>query len=241
AVGPAAGRSVAAASAGPQFLFQRLLLGESPPFWQVLAYDLVLILAVFTPGIMLFAMFAIWWERKVAGHMQSRLGPNRVGPFGLLQSLADGIKLLTKEDLIPKDADALLFRLAAYLAFAPAFAAFLALPFGPNFTFEPRLSVGVFWILAILSVEVMGVILAGWASNNKWSIYGAMREACQMVSYEIPLGISIIIGLMAAGTLNMVRLGHIQGGGIHTWLIYRNPFVFFSFFCYFVASLASNK
>ena len=93
----------------------------------------------------------------------------------------------------------------------------------------------------MLSVEVMGVILAGWASNNKWSIYGAMREACQMVSYEIPLGISIIIAVMAAGTLNMVQLGHLQGGGIHTWLIFKNPFIFASFFCYFVASLASNK
>ncbi|HEY8665687.1 MAG TPA: complex I subunit 1 family protein, partial [Tepidisphaeraceae bacterium] len=118
---------------------------------------------------------------------------------------------------------------------------FLALPFGPNLTFEPRLSVGVFWILAILSVEVMGVILAGWASNNKWSIYGAMREACQIVSYEIPLGISIIVGVMAAGTLNLVQLGHMQAGGIHTWLIFRNPFVFLAFFTYFVASLASNK
>jgi len=117
----------------------------------------------------------------------------------------------------------------------------VALPFGPDFTFEPRLNVGVFWILAILSVEVMGVILAGWASNNKWSVYGAMREACQMVSYEIPLGISIIVGIMAAGTLNMVQLGHLQGGGLHTWLIYRNPFTFAAFFVYFVASLASNK
>jgi NADH-quinone oxidoreductase subunit H len=173
--------------------------------------------------------------------MQSRLGPNRVGPIGILQSLADGIKLILKEDLVPKDADWLLFRLAPYLAFAPAFAAFVALPFGPDFTFEPRLNVGVFWILAILSVEVMGVILAGWASNNKWSVYGAMREACQMVSYEIPLGISIIVGIMAAGTLNMVQLGHLQGGGLHTWLIYRNPFTFAAFFVYFVASLASNK
>src|SRR4051794_16565358 len=229
------------ANAASQFLFQRLLLGDSPPMWQVLAYDVALILMVFTPAIMLFAMFAIWWERKVAGHMQSRLGPNRVGPYGLLQSLADGIKLILKEDLVPHNADVILFRMAAYLAFAPAFAAFLALPFGPNLTFEPRLNVGVFWILAILSVEVMGVILAGWASNNKWSVYGAMREACQMVSYEIPLGISIIIGVMAAGTLNMVQLGHMQSGGIHTWLIFRNPFIFLSFFCYFIASLASNK
>ncbi len=205
------------------------------------AYDLLLVGAVFLPAVSLIAMFSIWWERKVAGHIQSRLGPNRVGPIGLLQSIADGAKLILKEDLVPKDADGYLFRLAPYLAFAPAFAAFLALPFGPNMTFEGRLNVGVFWILAILSVEVMGVILAGWASNNKWSVYGAMREACQMVSYEIPLGISIIVGIMAAGTLNMVQLGHLQAGGIHTWLIYRNPFAFIAFFVYFVASLASNK
>src|SRR3954469_1293949 len=226
------------------FFFQSLIfdkLGVSDSILARVLFDTVVILAVFIPAVMVFAMFAIWWERKVAGHMQSRLGPNRVGPIGILQSLADGIKLLTKEDLLPKDADGVLFRLAPYLAFAPAFAAFLAIPFGPNLCFEPRLNVGVFWILAMLSVEVMGVILAGWASNNKWSVYGAMREACQMVSYEIPLGISIIVGVMTAGTLNMVTLGHIQAGGIHTWLIYRNPFVFAAFFVFFIASLASNK
>src|SRR5947207_1956151 len=216
-------------------LVQDLLFGDVPGPLVNLIYSVVIIGVVFISTAMLIAMFSIWWERKVAGHIQSRLGPNRVGPIGLLQSLADGIKLLTKEDLLPRDADGLLFRIAPYLAFAPAFAAFLALPFGPDMTFEPRLAVGLFWILAILSVEVMGVILAGWASNNKWAIYGAMREACQMVSYEIPLGISIIIGVMAAGTLNMVKLGELQGGGIHTWLIFKNPFVFLSFFCYFVA------
>ena len=222
-------------------LVQDLLFGDVPGPLANLIYSTVIIGVVFISAAMLIAMFSIWWERKVAGHIQSRLGPNRVGPIGLLQSLADGIKLILKEDLVPKDADKLLFRLAPYLAFAPAFAAFVALPFGPDFTFERRLNVGVFWILAILSVEVMGVILAGWASNNKWSVYGAMREACQMVSYEIPLGISIIVGIMAAGTLNLVALGHLQGGGIHTWLIYRNPFTFAAFAVYFVASLASNK
>ena len=224
--------------------FQSLIfdgLGIDPSPGAVFVYSVALVAMVFIPCVLLFAMFAIWWERKVAGHIQSRLGPNRVGPIGLLQSLADGIKLILKEDLIPKDADRLLFRLAPYLAFAPAFAAFLALPFGPNLTYEPRLNVGVFYILAILSVEIMGVILAGWASNNKWSVYGAMREACQMVSYEIPLGISIIVGVMAAGTLNMVALGHIQGGGIHTWLIFRHPFALLAFGVFFVASLASNK
>jgi NADH-quinone oxidoreductase subunit H len=96
-------------------------------------------------------------------------------------------------------------------------------------------------LLAILSVEVIGVILAGWSSNNKWSMYGAMREACQMVCYEIPLGISIIIGVMTAGTLSLIQLGNLQGGGIHTWIIFRNPFVLAAFAVYFVASLASNK
>ena len=217
--------------------FFEIVLGRPLHVWE----ELIVIAAVFIPGVLLFAMFAIWWERKVAGHIQSRPGPNRVGKFGMLQSLADGIKLILKEDLAPQDSDRILFRLAPYLSFAPVFAAFLALPFGPNFTFEPRLNVGVFWILAILSVEVMGIILAGWASNNKWAIYGAMREACQMVSYEIPLGLSIVVGVLAAGTLNMVELGHLQGGGIHTWVIFKNPFVFASFFVYFIASLASNK
>src|SRR5215204_3104513 len=204
-------------------------------------YSAALVAGPFLILISLVAMFCIWWERKVAGHMQSRLGPNRVGPIGLLQSLADGVKLLTKEDLVPPFGDKLLFRLAPYLAFAPAFAAFLALPFAPDMAFAPTLNVGIFWILAILSVEVMGVILAGWASNNKWSVYGAMREACQMVSYEIPLGIAIIVAVMAAGTLNLVQLSHVQGGGLHTWLIYRHPFTFAAFFVFFVASLASNK
>src|SRR5437763_10838605 len=145
-------------------------LGLEPGPIPNLIYSVTLVAVVFLPAVMLFAMFAIWWERKVAGHMQSRLGPNRVGPMGLLQSLADGVKLLTKEDLTPRDADWVLFKLAPYIAFAPVFAAFLALPFGPDMTFEPRLAVGLFWILAILSVEIMGVILAGWASNNKWSV-----------------------------------------------------------------------
>src|SRR5439155_13112584 len=135
------------------------ILAESKPFIESLIFEsfgvprtaltltiyLSVLAAMFLGVMSLIAMFCIWWERKVAGHMQSRIGPNRVGPIGILQSLADGIKLLLKEDLQPKDADGLLFRLAPYLAFAPAFAAFLALPFGPGFTFEPGLDVGRAW------------------------------------------------------------------------------------------------
>jgi NADH-quinone oxidoreductase subunit H len=227
-------------SAVPQPSMFELLVGHRPAAWES-AIEYLLLAAVFLGVLSVIAMFCIWWERKVAGHIQCRPGPNRVGPIGILQSLADGLKLLVKEDLVPPFGDGLLFRLAPYIAFAPVFATFLIVPFGPNFVGQPNLMAGVFLILAMLSVEVMGVILAGWASNNKWAIYGAMREACQMVSYEIPLGISIIIGVMTAGTLNMVDLGHMQGGGIHTWLIFRNPFTFVSFFVYYIASLASNK
>jgi NADH-quinone oxidoreductase subunit H len=233
-----------AAAAWPAFSLERWLFGRLglplAPLTEII-FSVALIATVYIGVASFTALIGIWAERKVSARIQSRIGPNRVGKFGLLQSIADGVKLITKEDLAPRDADQAMFRLAPYLAFAPVFAAFLALPFGPELTFEPRLSVGVFWILAILSVEVMGVILAGWASNNKWAVYGAMREACQMVSYEIPLGLSIVTAVLCAGTLNLVDLGHLQGGGLHTWIVFRNPFTLAAFVVYFIASLASNK
>ena len=230
--------------AGSATFFEQVLLGRSSedvsPIVSVL-YSMAIVLVLYLPFVALLAMIAIWGERKVAGHMQCRPGPNRVGPFGLLQSLADGSKLVMKEDLIPRDADHILFRLAPYLTFVPVFVALVAMPFGPDLAFLRNLNSGLFLILAMLSVEILGVIVAGWASNNKWSIYGAMREACQMVSYEIPLGLSLLVGVMCAGTLNVLDMGFEQGGGLHTWLVFRNPFVFLAFFVYFIASLASNK
>ena len=211
-------------------------------FWITLILRVTLVAVVFLGGISLLAMFTIWLERKLAGHMQSRLGPVHTGgKFGWAQSIADGLKLLAKEDLMPAGADALLFKMAPYMAFVPVFAAFLALPFGPQFIFEAGLNVGVLYLLAVLSVEVMGVILAGWASNNKWSIYGAMREACQMVSYEVPLGLSILTAVLVAGTLQLTELGYLQSGGLQDWFVFHNPFLFIGFVLYFVASLASNK
>lgn len=222
-------------------LMEGLVLGDHPSLLWRIGWSMAVIFIGITPFISVFAMLAIWGERKVAGHMQCRFGPNRVGPIGILQSLADGLKLFAKEDLRPAVADGLLFRLAPYMAFVPVFVAYLALPFGPDWTFEPALGAGLFWLLAVLTLEIMGVILAGWGSNNKWAVYGAMREVCQMVSYEIPLGLSIVVAVMTAGTLNLVQLGNIQSGGLHTWLVFRNPFVFLACCVYFVASLASNK
>jgi len=220
------------------------LLGLNPEIWTLwlaIALRVALVAGVFGVFISLIPIFCIWWERKVAGHIQGRLGPKNLGPFGILQSFADGGKLLLKEDLTPRVADKFLFRFAPYLAFAPVFAAFLALPFGPQFIFESSLNIGVLFLLAVLSVEVMGVILAGWGSSSKWAVYGAMREACQMVSYEVPLGISIICGVLTAGTLNLLELSFLQGRGLWDWFIFHNPFIFIAFVIYFIASLASNK
>ncbi len=226
-------------SAGGTFI--RLILGDEPGWPLRIGWDLTIIFLGFLGLASMVAFIGIWAERKVAGRIQQRHGPNRVGPIGILQSLADGIKLVSKEDLLPRGADGWLFRLAPYLAFAPVFASFLAIPFGPDMIFEPALAVGLFWMLAILSVEVIGVILAGWSSNNKWSVYGAMREACQLISYEIPLGISILIVVVATGTLDLLELSRMQAGGMQHWLLFHQPFVLAAFVVFFIASLASNK
>lgn len=189
----------------------------------------------------LVPVYTIWWERKVAGRIQSRLGPMRVGGWhGWAQSPADGIKLLLKEDLIPDQADKALFRAAPYFAIIPSALAFLALPLGATYVFR-ELNVALLFILGVLGIEVFAVILAGWASNNKWSVYGAMREACQMVSYEIPMGMALLIPVLCVGSLNLTVIGEAQSGGWFSWLAFRNPFTFAAFVTYFVASLASCK
>lgn len=186
-------------------------------------------------------VFGIWWERKVAGRIQSRLGPMRVGGWhGWAQSPADGIKLIFKEDMIPPDGDGLLFRLAPYLTFVPPICAMIALPFAGAWVFRD-LDVALIFILAMLGIEVVGVILAGWASNNKWSVYGAMREACQMVSYEIPMGMSLLIPVMTAGSLQLTAIANQQGDGFASWFVFKNVWCFIAFFTYYTAALASCK
>jgi len=147
------------------------------------------------------AIFSVWLERKVAGRIQDRLGPTRVGgKFGWLQTIADGIKLLTKEDLIPASADSMLFRLGPYIAFCGAFGAFIALPFADGWVAKP-MSIAVFFMLAVMSTEVFGIILAGYGSGSKWSLFGGMREAAQMVSYEVPMAICVLVPVIVAGEL----------------------------------------
>ncbi|MBM4094979.1 MAG: NADH-quinone oxidoreductase subunit H, partial [Planctomycetes bacterium] len=185
------------------------------------------------------AVFFIWAERKIAGRIQDRLGPTRTGgKFGWLQSLADGIKLLTKEDLVPGQADAMLFRLAPYVGFTASYAAFLPLPFSNGWVAQ-HIHTGVFFVLAVLSLEVFGVILAGYASGSKWSLFGAMRESAQVVSYEVPLKLCVVIPVLLCGTLDLVAIGNMQAGWMSNWLVFHDPFTFVAFWIYFTCGVAS--
>ena len=213
---------------------------------EVLAFVAFLLAATVHASLLLglFAglpVFYIWLERKVAGRIQDRLGPTRVGGnFGWLQTIADGIKLIQKEDLVPKDADNLVFRMSPYLATIASFAAFMVLPLADGWV-AVSAECGAFLILALMSLEVLGIILAGYSSGSKWALFGAMREAAQMVSYEIPMAICAVIPLMIAGSLNFQVVGRMQSGGFWNWFLFHDPFTFLAFFCYFVVATASVK
>ena len=222
---------------------QELLVWLNLPAYEWIAFTIaalvhvVLILTFFGVAPLVF----IWLERKVAGRIQDRLGPTRVGGrFGWLQTLADGVKLIQKEDLCPADADRMLFRMSPYLVFVASFGAFIALPFGNGFVVQ-NLEVGLFFMLALMSLEVLGVVFAGYSSGSKWALFGGMREAAQVVSYEIPMAICALVPVIATGSLNLVEVGHIQAGGMGHWMIFQNPFTFVAFFVYFTVATASVK
>jgi NADH-quinone oxidoreductase subunit H len=159
---------------------------------------LIIVVTVMT----LVVMFLIYLERKFVGRIQMRLGPMRTGPYGTLQSFADAIKLLTKEDLRPATADGLLFELAPYVTFVPIFMTLLALPFTEHWGVRD-LQLGLFYVVAISGVNTLGFIMAGWASDNKYALLGAVRAAAQLISYEIPLILAVLSVSMVSGTLNL--------------------------------------
>jgi len=186
------------------------------------------------------ALLYIWAERKVSARMQDRLGPTRTGPYGLLQSLADGIKLIAKEDTTPTAADPFLFKIAPYLAFCATFCAFLALPFGDDLVSQ-NLSIAVFFVLAVLSSEFFGVMLAGYASGSKWSLFGGIREAAQVVSYEVPRSLCVVVPICVSGTLSLTVMGQQQTGWFWNWAVFHDPFSFVAFFLFFITATASCK
>ncbi|WP_168121418.1 NADH-quinone oxidoreductase subunit NuoH [Paenibacillus sp. HB172176] len=159
-----------------------------------------------------FVTYAIYYERKVIGWMQLRVGPNRVGPLGLLQTVADIFKLLVKEDTVPRKADRLLFLISPGLAFVPAFAVLAVIPYAKHLYFAD-LNVGLLYYVALSGISTLAMVLGGWASNNKYALLGGMRSAAQMISYEVPLVISIVGVIMMTGSLNLRDIVEAQGGG----------------------------
>jgi NADH-quinone oxidoreductase subunit H len=220
-----------------------LARAEAPrPFWGWVTAALIL-WGVSLALVLLVAVgggFITVWERKVAGRMQSRIGPNRVGPQGWLQWLADALKLITKEDLIPADADRPLFLTSPYLVFCGVFMTFMVLPFSQLLVIAD-LNIGFLYLLSVTSLVVVGIIMGGWASNSKWSLIGGMRSAAQIISYELPAGLSLMVIAVMAGTLSPQEIIRQQGGAPWNWYIFHNPAALVAFFIYFIAALAEGN
>lgn len=208
---------------------------------------------------MLYAVLAIYAERKISAFIQDRLGPMEVGYYGIAQTIADLLKLLQKEDIVPAKAEKGLFRIAPLLIFVSVFAGFAVLPLAPNWH-GAALSTGIFFLLAIISLDVIGIIIAGWSSNNKYSVLGTMRSAAQIISYEIPMGLSVLCVCIVCETLDLQEISVQQGilsgsprylldipalgidttlyGGFLSWNIFRMPVLILTWVIFFIASLA---
>src|ERR1043165_6272280 len=191
-------------------------------------------IAVVMGVVMLTVMILTLAERKILGWMQDRMGPMEVGPYGILQPIADGLKLFFKEDIVPAGANKFLFSLAPILALVPALIGFALIPFGPNETveffgvpFKPfvisDINIGILYILAFTSIGAYGIILGGWASNSKYSLLGGLRSAAQVISYELNVGLAFVGVLILAGSLSLVKITAAQAGGFWHWFIFSLP------------------
>jgi NADH-quinone oxidoreductase subunit H len=211
------------------------------PSWVAVAVITVLpALACFT-FVALATLVYVYAERKISGFMQDRIGPNRVGPWGLLQTIADTVKLLFKEAVFPEKVDKKLFMFAPILVNVGAFMPFLVIPWGGRL--QPAdLNVGVLYVVAIASLSTVGIIMAGWASNNKYSLFGGMRSAAQIVSYEIPTMMILLVPVMIVGSLSLQDITQAQAGGLQNWFLFRYfPILPIAFVCFFVAGLAETN
>ena len=204
---------------------------------QTVATYVVLAVAMF--GVLaLLALFLVWWERKVAGHIQQRYGPMRNGWHGWYQTLVDGLKLLQKEDVLVDSRDKVVFFWAPVMCFIAAFAAYVVIPFGDGLIVAD-LNIGILYIVAVTTFTIISLLMAGWGSNNKYALLGGMRSAAQVVSYEVPMVVSILIVVLTTGSLSMVDIVTAQEGSILNWNIFKLPVVgIVAFFVYIVAAVA---
>src|SRR3954471_2896778 len=224
------------AFAAPTFIDSLLLKFFSEPtvnyvIWPFIQIGLVIVI---TTG---WVAYATYLERKISAFMQARLGPMRVGPWGLLQPIADGIKLLTKEDFIPENADRWIFFVAPYIAVVAAFIVMAVVPFGPDWAVITDVNIGVLFVLAVSSVGVLALILAGWSSNSKYALMGALRSSAQMVSYEVSMGMAIIGALMFARTLSLSGVVNAQASN-SIWFVFYQPI---GFMIFLVSGIAENN
>jgi len=209
--------------------------GHGLPVWIFDAIWMALMAAIVTAFILLTVLILVWLERKISGDIQSRVGPNRTGGrFGLLQTVADALKLLMKEDLIPRGADRLVFIIAPFLVFVPVLLVFMIIPFSDRWVVKD-LNLGVLFVVAVSAFPVIGLFMAGWASNNKYAILGAMRAAAQTLSYEIPLVLAMVCVVVAAGSLRVGEIVAAQRGG--HWFVLRFPLQI-AFVLYFITAMA---
>src|SRR5215210_7539742 len=199
--------------------------------WPLIQIGLVVTLVA------LWVAYATYLERKISAFMQARLGPMRVGPWGLLQPIADGIKLLTKEDFIPEKADRWIFFFAPYIAVASAFIVFSVIPFGPDWAVIADVNIGLLLVLAVSSVGVLALILAGWSSNSKYALLGGLRSSAQMVSYEVAMGLSLIGALMFARTLSLSGIVAAQGSDSIWFIVYQPA----GFLLFLISGIAENN
>jgi NADH-quinone oxidoreductase subunit H len=224
--------------------FVRDVLGHDPATWSgrylVYAGALALLAVILLTFGAIISSLTIWWELRVSARIQSRIGLNRTGAAGLLQWLADAVKLIFKEDLVPDDADKPLFRSAPYFVLAGFTLCFVALPFGESLI-AADLNVGIFYLTAVTALVVVGILVAGWSSNSKWALFGGVRSAAQVVSYEIPAGLAIMVPIMMAGTLSMQGIIREQGGWPWQWFLFRNPAALGAFVIFFISQLAEGN
>jgi NADH-quinone oxidoreductase subunit H len=224
------------------YLNSNVTPGEAGSFGWATIY----ILLIFT-GISVAVIAMNWLERKVLAHMQVRLGPMRVGPHGLLQPIADALKLLIKEDIVPAEADRLVFWLAPVVVVITAFTVFIVIPFGPTHAVTD-MNIGILFMLGVSSLGVLGIMMAGWASNSHYPLMGALRSSSQMVSYEIAMGMAVISAVLmttltsdGVGTLSMIKIVQAQDQQ-HTWFVFRMfPFGFMAFFIFAIAMVAETN